>query len=56
MASMERRPNPEIIAVERLRDGVMVKFADGSCVFYSAKFLYEAMPQAQAQNEELAAW
>jgi hypothetical protein len=47
---------PRISAVERLKDGVMVKFTDGTCVFYPASLLYEMIPEAEKQDEAKATW
>ena len=53
---MERKDSPEIVSVERLRDGVAVKFADGRCVFYSAGLLYATMDKAKLMDEAAVAW
>lgn len=45
-----------IMAVERLNDGVVVKFEDGRCVFYSASLLYKTIPQAEEQDENRPEW
>lgn len=56
MAAMDRNVTPEIVAAERLSDGVLVKFADGTCVFYPAALLYELIPHAKLQNENALLW
>ncbi len=56
MAGMDRIAMPEIVAAERLSDGVLVKFADGTCVFYPASLLHELIPQAELQNEKVLLW
>ncbi len=56
MAGMDRNVTPEIVAAERLSDGILIKFTDGTCVFYPASLLHALIPQAELQNEEEALW
>lgn len=53
---MEPRTNPHIIAVERLNDGVVIKFDDGTCGFYPEALLYEVFPKAEPMDESYVAW
>ena len=45
-----------IVSVERLNDGVVMKFADGTCVFYSTVLLRDTIPRPELQDETKAAW
>jgi hypothetical protein len=45
-----------IMATERLNDGVIIRFEDGRCVFYSASLLYKTIPEAQEQDEDRPDW
>ena len=57
IAGMDRNVSPpEIVAVERLSDGILVKFNDGRCVFYPVSLLHELIPQAELQNEKDLLW
>lgn len=47
---------PEIVAVDRLSGGIVVRFADGSCFFYSASLLYATAPKAELLHENAVAW
>jgi hypothetical protein len=42
------QPNPEIIAVDRVRDRVLVEFSNGEGWVYSAELLYSIRSQAQS--------
>jgi hypothetical protein len=53
---MEERNDVHIIAAERLSDGILVKFEDGNCVFYSAELLAENIPRAKKLDELAAEW
>lgn len=47
---------PTLIAVERLNDGIVVRFADGLCVLFSTTLLHALSPQAQALSELDQVW
>ena len=53
---MVRSEVPGILAVDRLNSGIVVKFADGSCAFFSVSLLYATLPRAEAQDEQARAW
>ncbi len=46
----------QIVSVERLNDGLVVLFKDGTCVYYSAPLLYQTIPQAEIQDERVSTW
>ncbi len=47
---------PNLISAERVDSGLVLKFADGRCAFYSAALLYAAIKQAKILDEEKVAW
>ena len=54
-------PNPSessqrIVAAERLIGGVLVKFADGQCGFYSEAYLFSKLIEVEQLNEQKAQW
>lgn len=53
---METQSDARIVAAELLNDGLVVKFEDGSCVFYSALLLRETAAQAETLDETEVAW
>jgi hypothetical protein len=55
-SAMGTPEDPRILATERLNDGVIVQFADGRCVFYSASLLYAMIEEAQEQDETQLEW
>lgn len=40
-----------IIIVDRLNNGLVLKFADGKCVFFSNAFLYSKQAEGEPLNE-----
>ncbi len=46
----------QIIAAERLTDGIVVKFEDGNCIFYSAELLADTIPRAKKLDESVVDW
>ncbi len=46
----------EIIAAERLNDGLVIKFDDGKCAFYSALLLRATFAQARELDETRTDW
>ena len=53
---MELLQSPQIIAVERLNTGIVVKFADSNCFFYSQELLQRMQPQAEPLDESNVTW
>ena len=53
---MSWRKTPVLLAVERLNDGVIVRFDDGICVFFPTALLYTLSPQARAMDETETVW
>jgi hypothetical protein len=51
-SAMTRPTDARIVAVERLNEGVLVKFQGGRCVFYRDELLYEIIPRAEELDEE----
>jgi hypothetical protein len=44
--------NPRIISVDRMDNGAVVSFADGTTAHYSAALLHATLPQATAMPPE----
>ena len=53
---MKASGEPRLTAVERLNEGVVVKFSDGTCVFFTALLLHTFAQKAEPLNEEMIAW
>ena len=53
---MTRPIDARIVTVERLNEGVLVKFQGGRCVFYRDELLYEIIPRAEELDEEATIW
>lgn len=47
---------PEVIAAERLNEGVVIKFADGQCGFYSSAFLFSKLSECEQLDEADVEW
>ena len=47
---------PQIVTVDKMNGGVIIKFADGNCAFYSCALLYAMLPRCEQLNEEALAW
>jgi hypothetical protein len=45
-----------IVAAELHTDGIVVKFEDGQCIFYSAALLAESIPRAGKLDESAVEW
>ena len=45
-----------IVTAERLSDGLVVKFQDGRCAFYSAVLLSAIFADAEELDEAAVAW
>ena len=45
-----------ISAAETLNDGLILKFNDGRCAFYSCQLLYNALPWAEEMDETNLMW
>jgi hypothetical protein len=56
---MKKVPICRVCSVEVFRNGVLVTFADGKCVLFSAELLCAMLPQAQQlpenEDEDLSA-
>ncbi len=53
---MEVFQDMRIAAAERLSDGLVIEFLDGSCAFYSQELLYAMLPQAEELDETTTDW
>ena len=53
---MAPTPDPRIISAERLESGIVIKFEDGRCAFFSNKLLHDALPKAKELDESVIAW
>jgi hypothetical protein len=47
---------PGITAADRLKQGLVLKFADGKCAFYPAALLYSVISKAKLQDDSLVVW
>ena len=45
-----------IVIADRLNDGLVIKFQDGKCAFYSAILLYATFDRAEALDEKMTIW
>ncbi len=45
-----------ILSAERLKTGIVVKFSDGTSVFFSADLLFACVPQAVTLDETETLW
>ena len=52
----ELQDTVRIVAVNRLNNGIMVHFADGTCAYFSAALLHATAPQATAMDENVSVW
>ncbi len=53
---MENQNGARVVSAELLNDGIVIKFQDGRCFFYSASVLLEMIPQAKELDESAVAW
>lgn len=47
---------PRIVAAERLNTGLVIKFEDGQCAFYSCAFLFSKLPECEQLREADIEW
>ncbi len=47
---------PELTHADRLDKGIVIKFSDGKCGFYSNDFLYSKLPESELLDETDVAW
>lgn len=47
---------PEIVIVDRTNDGVVIKFNDGRCAFYSCTYLYSKLSECEQLDESQLDW
>lgn len=47
---------PDVIAAERLNEGVVIKFANGHCGFYSSAFLFSKLGESEQLDEAEVEW
>lgn len=53
---MEVTPDPRIFAANLLNSGLILKFDNGRCAFYSCKLLNDTFPLADELDETELAW
>lgn len=53
---MDVPSNPSIIAAERLNEGVVLKFDNGKCGFYSSSLLFSLWSECEELNEADVEW
>ena len=54
--SEELQAPVSLIAVNRLNDGIVVHFDDGTCAYFSAALLHATAPEATTMDEDVPAW
>lgn len=50
-ASMNTLDASRIVNVDRMNDGLVLKFADGKCVFFSNALLYSKLDEGEALDD-----
>ncbi len=53
---MEDTQDPSISLVDLLNNGLVLKFDDGRCAFFSCQLLYDTLPWADELDESNLAW
>ena len=53
---MDDPVQPRILTAETLSDGLVLKFDDGRCAFYSSQLLYSLLSWAEEMDEENLMW
>ncbi len=46
----------QIVNVDRMNDGIIIKFEDGKCAFYSSALLYATLPHSKKLEEMELDW
>ena len=46
----------QIVNADRMSGGMIIKFDDGRCAFYSSALLYETLPKCEELNESDLIW
>lgn len=54
--SEEVRDPVYLLAVNRLNEGIVIHFSDGTCAYFSAALLHATAPQATRMDEEVSVW
>ena len=47
---------PNIVSAERLNSGIVIRFDDGQCAFYSSILLFSKLPECEKLNEADVEW
>ena len=47
---------PQIVAADRLNEGLVIKFDDGQCAFFSSAFLFSKLSECEELNEADIEW
>ena len=45
-----------IVVADRINDGIIIKFNDGKCAFYSCELLYENLAKCEELDETVLHW
>ena len=45
-----------IVNTDRMNDGIVIKFDDGRCAFFSCALLYATLPKCEPLDETIATW
>ena len=53
---MEANLDPRIFAADLLNNGLVLKFDDGRCAFFSCQLLYDTLPWADEMDDSKLAW
>lgn len=47
---------PSIVAVDRLNDGLVIKFLSGECALYTCDFLFSKLAECEQFNDLHTEW
>lgn len=53
---MDFSPVPRILAADRLNEGLVIRFENGQCAFYSTLFLFSKLPECEELKETDLEW
>jgi hypothetical protein len=50
---MDKSVAPPVVTIDKMTDGLFLRFADGRCAFYSYDLLYATIETAQVVSPEM---
>ena len=56
LGRMEDTPEARIAIADLLNDGLVLRFHDGRCAFFSCQLLYDILPWADEKDESTFVW